>query len=73
MASERVAYRASTLEVVPDGRKDGRELLIIDLGTEEAKHVECGYLRLKQCRYLARENDDILVGYPAEEREIELE
>jgi hypothetical protein len=61
------------LEVVSDRREYGRELRILYLNGQKAKNAKRGHLRLKQGRYLTRENDDIFIGNPTEERHATLE
>ena len=58
---ERGADRDASLQVVSDRREDGGETLILHFGGQEPEDAECGYLRLKQRRYLARENDYVFI------------
>jgi hypothetical protein len=73
MARERLADGASSLEIVSDRREHVRELFIAHLGSEKAEDAERGDLRFEQCRYLARDDDDVFIGYPIEKRQVELD
>ena len=61
------------MQVVGYFGQNALEQCIVRLGREEAKDAQCRHLCFKEGRNLARENHNLLVGYPLKEGDFDVE